>query len=82
MTVLPALIHDSFVFKQIAVEPVERIIQLYAEQTDKQIFIEFDRVASYTPETARLLRSPTIKVIELSKEEPLFGRSWNNDDDA
>ncbi len=82
MTVLPALIHDSFMFKQIAVEPVERIMKLYAEQTNKQIFIEFDRVASYTAETARLLRSPNIKVIELSKDEPLFGRSWNNDDDA
>ncbi|MBT9136384.1 MAG: hypothetical protein DDT34_01460 [Firmicutes bacterium] len=82
MTVLPALIHDSFVFKQISVESVERIMKLYAEQTDKQIFIEFDRVASYTPETARILRSPDIKVIELSKDEPLFGRSWNNDDDA
>ena len=82
MTVLPALIHDSFMFKQIAVEPVERIMKLYAEQTNKQIFIEFDRVASYTAETARLLRSPDIKVIELSKDEPLFGRSWNSDDDA
>ena len=82
LTVLPALIHDSVVFKQIAVEPVERIMKLYAAQTDKQIFIEFDRVASYTPDTARLLRNPDIKVIELSKEEPLFGRYWNNDDDA
>ena len=57
-------------------------MKLYAEQTNKQIFIEFDRVASYTAETARLLRSPDIKVIELSKDEPLFGRSWNSDDDA
>jgi uncharacterized protein YydD (DUF2326 family) len=82
MTALPALIHDSFVFKQISVESVERIMKLYAEQTDKQIFIEFDRVASYTPATAALLRSPEVKVIELSKNEPLFGRSWNNDEDA
>lgn len=80
MTVLPALIHDSFVFKQIGVESVERIMKLYAEQSEKQIFIEFDRVTSYTDETASLLRSQ--KVIELSKDEPLFGRSWNNDDDT
>lgn len=80
MTVLPALIHDSFIFKQIGVESIEQIMKLYAEQSNKQIFIEFDRVASYTEETNRILRSPDIKVIELSKEEPLFGRSWNNDD--
>jgi hypothetical protein len=82
LTVLPALIHDSFVFKQISVESVERIMKLYAEQADKQIFIELDRVASYTAETARILRSPNVKVIELSKDEPLFGRSWNNEDDV
>ena len=72
MTVLPAMIHDSFVFKQIAVESVERIMKLYAEQSNKQIFIEFDRVPSYTEATAELLRSPVVKVIELSKEAPLF----------
>jgi hypothetical protein len=57
-------------------------MKLYAKQTDKQIFIEFDQAASHTPETARILHSPDIRVIELSKDEPLFGQSWNNDDDA
>jgi hypothetical protein len=82
MTPLPALIHDSVIFKQISVESNERIMQLYAEQTEKQIFIEFDRVASYTDATARLLQSPDIRAIELSKESPLFGYSWNKENDS
>jgi hypothetical protein len=82
MTVLPALIHDSFVFKQIAGETIERIMKLYSQQTGKQIFIEFDRVSSYTEETRKILRSPNVTVIELSKNEPLFGRSWNTEDDS
>jgi hypothetical protein len=81
MTALPAMIHDSFVFKQIAIEPVERIMQLYSEQTDKQIFIEFDRVSSYTTKTQDLLSNPNVKVIELSKEKPLYGRKWNRESD-
>jgi hypothetical protein len=44
------------------------------------LWIEFDRLASYTHETESLLRRQ--KLIELSKDEPLFGRSWNNEDDA
>lgn len=82
LTVLPALIHDSFVFKQISIEPIEQIMKLYAQQLDKQIFIEFDRISSYSNETGRILRDPDVKVIELSKAEPLFGRSWNNDNDV
>ena len=82
LTALPALIHDSFVFKQIAAPTVERIMKLYAEQTNKQIFIEFDRVSTYSQEMVKLLLSPEVKVIELSKQEPLFGRLWNTDDNG
>jgi hypothetical protein len=77
LTALPAIIHDSFIFKQIAIGSIERVIKLYSEKTDKQIFIEFDRVNSYTPQTQELLLNSNTKVIQLNSDEPLFGRKWN-----
>jgi uncharacterized protein YydD (DUF2326 family) len=75
LTVLPALVHDSVILKQIADEPLEKIIELYAE-TPKQVFIALDKKGSYLARMQQLLEQTT--VLELSDDgNELFGRSWN-----
>lgn len=76
LTVLPILIHDSVVLKQIADEAVEKILKKYL-QSEKQIFISFDKKKAYTVESQKILMET--KVLELSPNgNELFGRSWNN----
>lgn len=76
MTSLPVLIHDSYLLKQIADMPIEKLLQLY-QKSSKQIFISLDKVSSYTEESQEILQSH--KVVELSnKGKELFGFSWND----
>lgn len=76
LTNLPILIHDSYLLKQIADMPIEKLLQLY-KQSQKQIFISLDKVSSYTQESQKILMSH--KVIELSNNgSELFGFSWSN----
>lgn len=75
LTDLPALVHDSVILKQIADEPLERIIELYSD-TPKQVFIALDKKGSYTDKTQKILESSTIINLSDGGNE-LFGRSWN-----
>lgn len=76
MTDLPALIHDSYLLKQIADMPIQKLLQLY-KQSSKQIFIALDKASSYTEESQKILN--TQKVIEMSNGgNELFGRSWSD----
>lgn len=74
-TMLPALAHDSLLFKNIGDEPLNKIIQLYTE-FDKQIFIAFDKGESYSEETSQILNSTAVIRLNENGDE-LFGRSWN-----
>lgn len=74
LTQLPALIHDTVLFKNIAVDPMVKIIDLYAKN-QKQIFIAFDRTTTY-PETAHsIINAKTVLRLSSGGNE-LFGRSW------
>lgn len=75
LTALPALVHDSVILKQIADEPLERIMKLYGE-TPKQVFIALDKKGSYTEQTQQMLESSTVISLSDGGNE-LFGRSWN-----
>lgn len=76
ITVLPALVHDSCLLKQIADIPLEKLLQLY-QKSSKQIFIALDKMNSYTPEAQKILNSN--KIIELSSNgKELFGSTWSN----
>jgi len=75
LTVLPAIIHDSVALKQIADEPLEKIMSLYSK-SEKQIFIALDKKGSYTPQTQKILDERTILRLSPGGNE-LFGRSWN-----
>lgn len=74
MTVLPILIHDSVVLKQIQDDAIEKLLLKYLSEP-KQTFISLDKKIAYTKESQRLLKEN--KVLELGKNgDELFGFSW------
>ncbi|MCM1131041.1 MAG: DUF2326 domain-containing protein [Roseburia sp.] len=74
LTSLPLLVHDSLLLKQISDVAIEQILKLY-ESCGKQVFIAFDKLSSYTKESASILLKN--KVLELAPNgKELFGRSW------
>jgi len=75
LTPLPALIHDSVVLKQIADEPLEKILELY-HKSGKQIFIALDKASSYSQRTQEILEQSAVLRLSDNRNE-LFGRSWN-----
>lgn len=71
---LPFIVHDSVLLLQIENEVLEKLLLLYSQQTEKQVFISFDKVS--TLEEERLLEKA--QVLHLSRGgNELFGRSWN-----
>lgn len=73
-TKLPIIIHDSVLLLNIENEAIERILKLYAAQTEKQVFIAFDKTA--TPEAKKILDKA--QVLHLSRGgNELFGKAWN-----
>lgn len=73
-TELPALIHDSLIFKNIADLPIDKIMALYV-QSKKQIFISFDKKDAFDDFTAKTVYDT--RVIELYDDGgELFGWSW------
>lgn len=75
LTKLPFIIHDSFLFKNIEKETVEKIIEFY-NGIDKQVFIAIDFIDIYNKETQGVLKSK--KVIELSEDKLLTGVDWRD----
>lgn len=74
LTPLPAIAHDSLIFKNIADEPISQIIKLYTE-FNKQIFISFDKDGSYSDKTSQILNSTAVLHLNSGGDE-LFGYSW------
>ena len=74
LTDLPALIHDSSVFKNIGDAPIEKIMELYY-RSKKQIFIAFDKDVAYTPITREILNKTAVLRLNDNGDE-LFGLSW------
>ena len=73
-TCLPALIHDSMLFKNIGDELLEKIFTQYSAY-EKQIFIAFDRLATYSEKIQCMLKDKC--VLQLGDEkEALFGFTW------
>ena len=78
-TKLPIIIHDSLLLPNIENEAVEKILELYQNQTEKQVFIAFDKTA--TPRAKEILDEA--QVLHLSRGgNELFGKAWNRKDDA
>ncbi|MDX1490755.1 MAG: DUF2326 domain-containing protein [Pseudohongiellaceae bacterium] len=73
MTVLPFLIHDSVLFKNIQNDAVAKLINLY-ESTGKQVFIAIDEIEKYGNSAAKKLKDK--KVIELNNNSVLYIKDW------
>ena len=72
-TVLPFLIHDSVLFKNIQNDAVARLIGLY-ESTGKQVFIAIDEIEKYGEVAELKLKEK--KVIKLDNENVLYIKDW------
>jgi len=75
LTVLPFIIHDSFLFKNIEKNVIENIISYY-NSTVKQVFIAIDMINIYDDEIQKILINK--KVIQLTKDKLLFTADWRD----
>ena len=76
LTVLPILIHDSIILKQVADEAIDKIMKEYESFKSKQIFIALDKKSSYLTTTKNILSKTTVLKLGPNGQE-LFGISWN-----
>lgn len=75
LTVLPAIAHDSLLFRDISDADLKKLLKVYAFIKGKQIFIAFDHQNSYGPEITTLLNQHMVIKLD-SNKEALFGRQW------
>lgn len=74
-SVLPAVVHDSFILKNISANITDGLIKIY-NQSDKQIFIAFDRLETFSDETQKIIESRKVLVLADNGCE-LYGDCWN-----
>lgn len=79
LTELPIIVHDTIIFSDIEIPRVEKIIEMYLEENDKQIFIALDKLEQYSDSIQEKVNENTILRLERGGKE-LFGRSWNEKD--
>lgn len=72
---LPAIAHDSLIFKNMGDEPIDNLMKLYSE-FKKQIFIAFDKDNAYSKDTQKIINNSTVIKLDENGNE-LFGKSWN-----
>lgn len=76
---LPAIAHDSMIFKNIDVETIDGIMQIYTE-SEKQIFIAFDRASSYNSNISSIVYDNTRLELGIDGHE-LYGMNWKSNED-
>ncbi|ATS68997.1 DUF2326 domain-containing protein [Xanthomonas citri] len=72
-TNLPAIAHDSVLFKNISNDSVAHLVSLYAK-SEKQSFIALDEIKKYGESAAATLVEQS--VIQLSDEAVLYVKDW------
>lgn len=72
-TNLPAIAHDSVLFKNISNDSVANLVGLYAN-IQKQSFIALDEIQKYGPAAAQTLQKQS--VIQLSDHAVLYIKDW------
>lgn len=72
-TVLPFLVHDSVLFKNIQNDAVAQLIELY-EATGKQTFIAIDEIEKYGEVAEKKLKDK--KVVQLDNDKVLYVKDW------
>lgn len=74
-TVLPFVIHDSVLFKNIENEAVAHLVELYVSFS-RQTFIAIDEIQKYGTKAEAILTKQ--KVIQLSNENQLYIKDWRS----
>ena len=75
MTNLPAIAHDSDLWKKMEDDRIDAIFRLY-DSCDKQVFVAFDKVKSFSnSETQRIIEKNAILKLHSNGGE-LYGWSW------
>lgn len=77
-TDLPALAHDSLLFKNLGKDAEDGIIRIYSS-TKKQIFIAYDKQGDCRPETKKILEDNCVLRLSTNNCE-LYGRSWDTEE--
>jgi hypothetical protein len=72
---LPALSHDSLLFKNLGKDIEDGIIKIY-NSTSKQIFIAYDKQGDCRPATQKILEDNCVLRLSTNNCE-LYGRSWD-----
>ena len=75
---LPALAHDSLLFKNLGKDIEDGIIKIY-NSTSKQIFIAYDKQGDCRPETQKILEDNCVLRLSTNNCE-LYGRSWDTEE--
>lgn len=75
---LPALAHDSLLFKNWEKSVEDGIIREYA-RSKKQIFIAFDKQGDCSPSTRKILEDKAMLRLGTDGKE-LYGRCWNKEE--
>lgn len=75
-TILPCLIHDSLLFKNMDVPAVEKLISIYSK-SQKQIFIAIDEKYKYSKDTQDKINAA--KFLELNENKVAFKIKWNKE---
>lgn len=76
LTKLPAIAHDSLIFKNIEDESIYGIMQIYAD-SKKQTFISFDRASSYNTNVSTIVYDNTRLELGTDGHE-LYGMNWKS----
>jgi len=72
-TRIPAIAHDSLLFKNIENDSVANLLKIY-QRTKKQSFIALDEIQKYGPDSSDLLRKKS--VIQLDNQNVLYIKDW------
>lgn len=76
LTMLPFVIHDSVVYKNIEVAATKKILRIMTAIKSKQIFLSFDEAQKYGAQTEQLLTKFT--VLKLSYNDLLYNKDWRD----
>lgn len=83
LTKLPALIHDSYLLSNIRGTRLENLIKLYANKSNKQVFLSIDETDKLDSDTRNLVNRDDIRVIKLHQGGgELYGYYWGKKDDS
>ena len=74
-TALPAIAHDSLLFKNLEKDVEDGIIKIY-NSSEKQIFIAYDKQNDCREKTRAILEDCCVLKLSNNNSE-LYGKSWN-----